>query len=141
MKERMGSRRMVSLVIGFTGALIILRPGIEIVQVGALYVLFSAISWGTAVVLIKHLSRTNSSVTITLYGLSFLAIFTFPPALFVWEWPTGEQYIWLVVIAAGGTAGQLLLTQSLKVADATLVYDFVPWLFTGLYGEFIYFFF
>jgi drug/metabolite transporter (DMT)-like permease len=140
MKERMGPRRMVSLVVGFSGALIILRPGIGIIQVGALYVLFSAISWGTAVVLIKHLSRTNSSVTITFYGLSFLTIFTFPPALFVWEWPTGEQYVWLVAIAVGSTAGQLLITQSLKIADATLVmpFDFTKLIWASIFGFLIF---
>ena len=140
LKERLGPHRVVSLVIGFSGALVILRPGIEIIQAGALYALFSAISWGTAVVVIKYLSRTNSSVTITFYGLSFLTIFTFLPALFVWEWPTGEQYTWLAFIAAGGTAGQLMFTQSLKIADATLVmpFDFTKMIWASVFGFMIF---
>ena len=72
----------------------------------------------------RRLSKTNSAFTITLYGMFFLTIFTLPPALFVWEWPGPEQYMWLIVIAVGGTAGQLLFTQSLKIADATLVMPF-----------------
>lgn len=140
LKERMGQRRTVGLIVGFSGALIILRPGVEIIQIGALYAMFSAISWGTAVVLIKHLSRTNSSVTITLYGLSFLTIFTFPPALFVWEWPTDEQFMWLVAIAVGGNIGQLLLTQSLKIADASLVmpFDFTKLIWASVFGLLIF---
>jgi drug/metabolite transporter (DMT)-like permease len=140
LKERLGPHRVAGLVIGFSGALIILRPGIEIIHVGALYALFSAITWGTAVVLIKHLSRTNSTVTITFYGMSFLTIFTFLPALFVWEWPTGGQYAWLAVIAAGGTAGQLMFTQSLKIADATLVmpFDFTKLIWASVFGFLIF---
>ena len=140
LKERMGPRRIVSLIVGFSGVLIILRPGVDIIQIGALYAIFSAISWGTAVVLIKHLSRTNSSLTITLYGLSFLTIFTFPPALFVWQWPTGEQFMWLLAIAVAGNIGQLLLTQSLKIADASLVmpFDFTKLIWASIFGFLIF---
>jgi drug/metabolite transporter (DMT)-like permease len=140
LKEMMGPHRIISLVVGFSGALIILRPGIEIIHVGALYALFSAITWGTAVVLIKHLSRTNSTVTITFYGMSFLAIFTLPPALFVWQWPTATQYLWLLAIAAGGTVGQLMFAQSLKIADATLVmpFDFTKLIWAAVFGILIF---
>jgi drug/metabolite transporter (DMT)-like permease len=140
LKERMGPRRIGSLIVGFSGVLIILRPGVDIIQIGAFYAIFSAISWGTAVVLIKHLSRTNSSLTITLYGLSFLTIFTFPPALFVWQWPTGEQFMWLLAIAVAGNIGQLLLTQSLKIADASLVmpFDFTKLIWASIFGFLIF---
>lgn len=140
LKERMGAHRIVSLFIGFSGALIILRPGLEIIHVGALYALFSAITWGTAVVLIKKLSRTNSTVTITFYGMSFLALFTLPPALIVWQWPAPEQYLWLLAIAAGGTVGQLMFAQSLKIADATLVmpFDFTKLIWAAVFGILIF---
>jgi drug/metabolite transporter (DMT)-like permease len=138
--ERLGPRRISSLVIGFSGALIILRPGIEIIGLGAVYALFSAATWAVAVIIIKFLSRTESSVTITIYGLFFLAIFTMPPALFVWEWPTGKQYIWLVTLALAGTIGQLLFAQSMKEADATLVmpFDFTKLIWASLFGFFIF---
>ena len=107
---------------------------------GALYALFSAITWGTAVVVIKKLSHTNSTVTITFYGMSFLAVFTLPPALFVWQWPTPEQYLWLLAIVAGGTAGQLMFAQSLKIADATLVmlFDFTKLIWASVFGILIF---
>ncbi len=140
LEETMGPHRIASLVVGFSGALIILRPGIEIIHVGALYALFSAITWGAAVVVIKKLSRTNSTVTITFYGMSFLAVFTLPPALFVWQWPTPEQYLWLLAIAAGGTVGQLMFAQSLKIADATLVmpFDFTKLIWASVFGILIF---
>ena len=134
--ERLGPRRIASLAIGFSGALIILRPGLAIIDVGAFYALLSAATWAVAVIIIKHLSRTDSSVTITMYGLFFLAIFTLPPALFVWKWPTGNQYLWLATLALAGTAGQLLFAQSLKEADATLVmpFDFTKLIWASLFG-------
>jgi len=126
----------MSLIIGFSGALIILRPGIEVIDASALVALGSAASWGAAVLVIKFLSRTDSPVTITIYGLAFLTLFTFPPALFVWQWPTWEQMGWMAVIAALGTVGQIMFAQSMKRADATLVmpFDFTKLLWASLLG-------
>jgi drug/metabolite transporter (DMT)-like permease len=72
--------------------------------------------------------------------MSFLAIFTLPPALFVWQWPTTEQYLWLLAIAAGGTVGQLMFAQSLKIADATLVmpFDFTKLIWASVFGILIF---
>ena len=138
--EKLGIRRIVSLFVGFSGALIILRPGFEAIGTGALYALGSVFSWAGAVIIIKHLSRSNSSVTITIYGLFFLSLFTFIPALFVWSWPTLDQYFWLFALAAVGTVGQLLFTESMKVADVTLVmpFDFAKLIYASLFGFFIF---
>ena len=136
LKEKMGPRRTISLIVGFSGAVIIVRPGFEIIDLGAVLALASAASWAIAVIVIKQLSRTDSSITITLYGLLFLTLFTLPPALLFWEWPTGEQYLWLLGVAATGTIGQILFAQSLKNADATLVmpFDFTKLLWAALIG-------
>jgi drug/metabolite transporter (DMT)-like permease len=138
--EKLGIRRIASLFVGFLGALIILRPGFEVIGTGALYALGSVFSWAGAVIIIKHLSRSNSSVTITIYGLFFLSLFTFIPALFVWSWPTLDQYFWLFALAAVGTVGQLLFTESMKVADVTLVmpFDFAKLIYASLFGFFIF---
>ena len=138
--EKLGVRRIFSLIIGFSGALIILRPGSEVIGLGAVYALISVFSWAGAVILIKRLSKTNSSVTITIYGLFFLTLFTLIPASFVWRWPTPDQYIWLFSLAAIGTVGQLLFTESMKVADVTLVmpFDFAKLIYASLFGFFIF---
>jgi drug/metabolite transporter (DMT)-like permease len=138
--EKLGIRRIVSLFIGFSGALIILRPGFEIIGTGAIYALCSVFSWAGAVIIIKRLSRSNSTITITIYGLFFLTLFTFIPASFVWRWPTPDQYMWLFALAAVGTAGQLLFTESMKVADVSLVmpFDFAKLIYASLFGFFIF---
>ncbi|MBT5940678.1 MAG: DMT family transporter [Rhodospirillaceae bacterium] len=138
--EKLGPRRIASLVIGFFGALIILRPGSGLFGIGAVYALASVISWAGAVIVIKHLSRTNSTVTITIYGLFFLTIFTLLPALFVWRWPTQEEFMWLAVLAVVGTIGQLLFTQAMKSADVSLVmpFDFSKLIWASLFGFFFF---
>ena len=134
--ERLGPRRIASLVIGFGGALIIIRPGFEAVNIGAVLTIVSVAAWAVAVVAIKILSRTDSSVTITLYGMLFLTVFTFPPALFVWQWPSLEATLVSVAAAGAGTLGQVLFAQAMRNADATLVmpFDFTKLIWAALFG-------
>lgn len=127
--ERMGVRRWSAVVIGFAGALVILRPGIEVIQAGSLAVLFSALCWGSGIVIVKRIARTDSAVTIVAVMGVMMTLATFVPAAFVWVWPSGGQLPWLALIGALGTAGTLAFTQSLRLADASVV---VPVDFTRL---------
>ncbi len=38
-----------------------------------------------------------------------------------WQWPTVEQMLWLALVGLLGTGGQVFLTQSFKIADASAV--------------------
>ena len=82
------------------------------------------------------LSRTESSLTITIYGVLFNAVITLALAVFVWTWPTWEQLGWLVGVGIFGTIGHLLFAQALKLTDASLVsaFDFTKILWASLIG-------
>lgn len=138
--ERMGTRRWIGLFIGFLGALVILRPGLEIIDQGAVYALVSAAVWAGAIIVIKSLARTESSLTITLYGVLFLMPFTLVPALFVWQWPTLAQLGWLALLGVLGTMGHLAFAQAMRYADASLVipFDFTKLLWAALIGFFFF---
>src|SRR6476619_4062357 len=60
-------RRWTAIFCGFFGALVILRPGFQVLDAGALLVIVSSLLWSLAIVDIKILGRTESSVTITAY--------------------------------------------------------------------------
>ena len=138
--EKLGPRRIMGLILGFIGAIIILRPGSGVLGLGAVYAMIAVFSWSIAVIFIKHLSKDNSTVTMTIYALFFLTLFTFVPALYVWQWPSIEQYFWLALLAALGTIGQLLFTQSMKIADVSLImpFDFSRLIWASLFGIFFF---
>ena len=129
-------RRWAAIIVGFIGVLIILRPGIEPLQLGAYLVLCSAAIWAMTMIVIKRLSNTDSALTITLYVSLFLTLFSFVPALLVWEWPVGMHWLWLLGIAVAGTLGQLCLAKAFSLADATLVLpiDFAKIVWGALFG-------
>lgn len=140
LREKMGARRWLALALGLIGAVIIIRPGYEVVSLGAMMVLLSNIAWACALVVIKVLARTESSVTITAYAALLMTPITLVCALFVWQWPTVEQLYWLVAIGIAGTFAQLCLSQAFREADATLVLpvDFTKFVWVGLIGYFFF---
>lgn len=121
---------------GFIGALIIIRPGIQPIEMGALLTLGSAAIWGFTLTIIKILSRTDSAVTITAYMVLLMSPLSLVPALFYWTWPDPAAWFWLVVCGVSGTIAQLLMTQSFRVADATVVlpFDFTKIVWGALIG-------
>jgi len=119
--ERVRLRRWAAIVLGFTGVLIIIRPGIQPVELGTLLVLCSASIWALTMVVIKRLSNTDSPLTITAYVTIFLTIMSLIPALLVWKTPVGTQWSWLFFAAVTGTLAQLCLAKAFAYADTTIV--------------------
>ena len=134
--ERFRIYRWLAILFGFVGMLIILRPGLVAIDIGALLVTASAALWAVAMIIIKILSRTESSVTIVAYMGLFLGLFSIGPALWVWQ-PFGlETLAWLVLIGLFGSIAQMSLSQSLKETDPTALmpFDFLKLIWTALIG-------
>ncbi|MDG1430380.1 MAG: DMT family transporter [Paracoccaceae bacterium] len=134
--ERFRIYRWLAIIFGFLGMLIILRPGIVAIDTGALLVTGAAALWAVAMVLIKIMSRTESSLTIVAYMSIFLGVFSVIPALWVWQ-PFGMNTLgWLVMIGLFGTIAQMSLSQALKETDPTALmpFDFLKLIWTALIG-------
>ena len=140
LRERMTRYRWIALFMGLLGAAIILRPGVQAISLGAALALTSNLLWAMALTTIKSLSRTESSVTVTLCATILQAPVTFVCALFVWTWPSLGIVATLVFMAALGTISQLALSESFRRADATLVLpiDFTKVIWASLIGFFFF---
>ncbi|MGE5539664.1 MAG: DMT family transporter [Gemmatimonas sp.] len=122
--ERMGVRRWSAIVVGFAGAMIILRPGLHAVSWPALVVLGGSAAVAGSIIMVKILSRTEPSNLIVTYMGIYLVPMSLIPALFVWTTPVGTDWLWLAFIAAVATAGQLGITYAYAATDATVVLPF-----------------
>ncbi len=134
--ETLRLRRTTALLFGFLGALVILRPGIAEMNIGAVLVVVSALIWGGIMVMIKVMSRTDSALTITLWMVLLMSVMSLPPALPFWTWPTWIEWGWLTFIGVTGTIAQLLITQAIKEAEATSIMpiDFFRLIWATLIG-------
>ena len=122
--ERVRARRITAIAVGFAGALLIIRPGVQPIELGPVLVLVSSAVWGCTVIVIKSLSRTDSAVTITAYMLVLMSPMTLVCALFVWTWPSTGELVMLAGIGISGTLAQMWMTQSLRLAETTVVLPF-----------------
>ncbi len=134
--ERPKLRRWSALIVGFIGAFVILRPGFQEISTGLVLVLASSAIWGLSLLIIKSLSRTDSSVTITAYMGILMTPLSLVPALFVWQMPTAVEFTGLFVIGALGSVGHLALAQAFKEAEATAILplDFMRLIWAAVYG-------
>ena len=114
-------RRWVAMLFGFAGTLVILRPGFVALETGPLLILASSFLWGSILVVIKSLGRRDAPPTIVVYMVLFMVPLSLIPALFVWTWPTLEQFGLMFIMGMVGTAGHLTLAQALRLADTTVV--------------------
>ncbi len=140
LREKLHLRRTVALIIGFCGALIILRPGFQEIGLGSVLILCSAAAWSICMIIIKVLTRTESSVTQSVYTALVLAPITGLVAIAEWQWPSLLQLFWLAVMAGLGTVGQLAFTESFKAAELTTVLplDFTKLIWASLIGYLIF---
>lgn len=129
-------RRWTAILAGFLGALVILRPGLQVLDTGSLLVLVSSLLWSMALIDIKVLGRTESTMTITAYVTVLLIPMSFIPALPVWQAPALDMWAWLILIGVIGTLGQLVVTEAVKLADMTVLmpFDFLKLVWAAFLG-------
>ncbi|MDF2367394.1 DMT family transporter [Sneathiella sp.] len=138
--EVVGIRRGVAMIVGFIGAMIILRPGLTELSVGSYSAIFSAITMAGSMTMVKLLSRTESTAAMVALNQILIIPMSLVPAIFVWQTPTIEQLIAILVIGLLATAGHLSFTKAYTLADASIVmpFDFFRLIFSALIG-FIFF--
>lgn len=138
--ERFRLHRWTAIGLGFLGTMVILRPGINGIDTGMWMVLGSAVIWAGTMILIKLLSRTESSVAIVAWMNIFLCVFSLGPAIWVWQWPTAEAWGFLLFIGLLGSLAQLALSQAFKEADPTAIlpFDFFKLVWASLLGMWLF---
>lgn len=140
--ERLNAARVGAVVLGFTGVLVILRPGGAVIDAASLAALGAAFGYALTYAFTKNLVLTDRPITILLW----MNAVQLPLGLAVtgggWVWPTAPLWPWVMVIGIVGLTSHYCLSRALAYGDATVVVpiDFlrlplaavVAWM---LYGE------
>jgi drug/metabolite transporter (DMT)-like permease len=124
LKEGSGLRSWIVCGIGFTGALIIIRPGFVEVSVAALAALGTAVCFASANICIRTLSTTESPVRITAYNSMLMLVYAAPLAFMYWKTPAWEDIPWIIAIGVTNTLGALCHSRALSMAEARVVQPF-----------------
>ena len=103
-------------------------PGVESISLGALLALVNAFSIAVTTVIVKSLTRTESPAAIVTYMALLQSALSLVPALFVWQWPSGQTWVWLVLLAGAGTLGHLCFTRAFARAEVTEIPTIWTWI-------------
>jgi drug/metabolite transporter (DMT)-like permease len=122
--ERVTVARALALGAGFVGVLIILRPGIVQVSLGALLVLAGALTAAASNTIVKFTTRTDHPDAIVFYQMVYVTPMILVPALWVWTWPTLNQLLLMSGVGFFATLNQRFLSRAYAAADATAVLPF-----------------
>jgi len=119
--ERLNQGRVVMLVLGVAGVLVMLRPGVGTVQPAALVMLLGAFAYAATMISTKRLSGEDSAFAILFYMGVIQLPLALLPALPQWVWPGIRDLPWVFVIGAAGLVAHYCMTRSFRLADAMVV--------------------
>lgn len=121
--ERVGPRRISAIVIGFLGALLILKPGADAFQPVALMPILAGVFFASAVLTTRRLCREESPVTlaygvaITIFMLGVAGLIA-TPALAPTEWTASWPFLFSGVSRMSLTVVGLIVACSLMNVTA-----------------------
>lgn len=117
--EKVGPVRIAATLVGFAGALVMIRPtGAETFTMPALAALGSAFLFALTITGMKIMTRDHSSTVLVMWAAVLGLIFTLPPALFVWRWPSPDDLFLLCLMGVLGTITQWSYIKGMAEGDA-----------------------
>lgn len=121
--ERLTTARILAVVLGFAGALLVARPGIGGDPLGLSLAAMSAVCFGASIVATRALTSTE-----TTFGILFWLTITQTVLGLIttlWDgqitWPSPAAWPYVVAIGIAGLVAHTCLTKALTVAPATVV--------------------
>jgi drug/metabolite transporter (DMT)-like permease len=122
--ERVGPYRWLGVVVGFLGALIIIRPGTETMNPAAILALGAAGCYALYQIATRRLSATEAPMTTLAYTALIGVLATSALVPFVWLPPAPMHWLAMVGLGLLGGVGHFALIKAFQFAPAATVTPF-----------------
>ena len=129
LREQIGPRRLIGIIVSLLGALIIIRPGTGVFSIYALLPLGAAIFYSTYSLATRFVGTDESPWTSLFYSAIFGAICYSIYIAFYWNPMSNNAILLTIIIGLFGTAGHICLIRALSIGEASLV---APFIYTNL---------
>ena len=141
LSEKVRLRRWMAVIVGFIGAMIIIRPGFGDIHLGVICILISTPIFSASNLISKALARTDSSTTIVIWQNIVIVICALPFALWFWQTPAWGDVLWFLLAGAAGTLGHICQQRGYQLADITLLQPigFLSLIWNTMLGYFLFF--
>ena len=139
LSEKVGIRRWLAVLIGFFGMLLIVKPAYEELNIYYIFPIIFCIFFACVALSIRSLSSTEPNYRIALYFSLLSMIVGLLTLPFGWVIPNKFEFFLLIFTGFVGSVANILLTVSLRYAEASLVTPtkYLNLVFAILLGYFI----
>jgi len=131
--ERIGWRRILAVLVGFMGALIVIRPSFQTVGLPALLPLVAAICFALYLTITRRMAKRENAQAmqfwVCLFGMLILSALMATSPQIGWDvmqpsWPTMEAWGWLVGLGVIATIAHMLAICAFQLAPASVLAPF-----------------
>lgn len=140
LREAVGIERWIALVVGFVGALIVIRPGFAQFSWASVLMVVSALTFGAANVYTRYLATTEDANAIVFYNSFLMGLLALPPALADWHMPVWADAPSILTLGVVTLLAQHCFTRSFVYAPPAIVmpayYLLLP--FSAVIGYFVF---
>jgi drug/metabolite transporter (DMT)-like permease len=143
LKETVGPRRWIAILIGLVGVLLIVQPGTDAFQLASLLPAIAAVLYGAMHMVTRKIRDTESAATMTIYVILIFLISSAVIGFFISDgryevgahpalsfllraWaPLGGTDLWIIVmLGVAGVGGSWLITQAYRLSEAAFAAPF-----------------
>ena len=122
--EGVSWQRWIAVIIGFTGVLVIVRPGGVSFEWALLVAVSAAIVSGFRDLLTRRLSRTDTSISMLFWASALLITLSLLTIPFGWHPLTLGGSFWFIINGLLNAGAHFLMIEALRLGDAALVSPF-----------------
>lgn len=137
LREHVGPRRIAATIVGFIGALLMIQPAAQS-ELGwpAAAALVSAFLVATTITGMKVMTRDHSTTTLVAWSAVLGFLFTLPPAILNWRWPTAVDLGLLAAMGVFGLFTQACYIKGMSYGDAAVMapLDYTRLVFAAILG-------
>lgn len=125
LSERIGGHRIVAVIAGFIGVLVVVQPGSAAFQPAALFSVGAVIAASLYYIMTRKLAGVDSNASIQLWSSGLATLCFLPFSIPVWIWPDATVG-YLVVVSMGlfGALSHIASTAAHRVAEASILAPF-----------------
>ena len=119
--EKIGHRRIIAIIVGFIGVIVILKPTSAIFSNYSILPLIASLFLSMAVIVLKKILLTNNnilSVWVFTTLCTLISLFFYNES---WIWPNNFDLSLMIASGILGFIAQICLTKSFQLADASLL--------------------
>ena len=141
LSEKVGVARLITILVGFLGVILVVQPTFEGTSVVYTFVgLGGALGAAIAVVCVRKMALTESRVVLLTYQAVFVSLIALIPSIIAWQWPTMQEFFLLLFVGVISSIAQWVGVTAYKCGEANVIanVEYAKMIYSLLFGYWLF---